>query len=281
MNTEEAPKSDVPLKKPRLYGPDENVKATGERSSFFQTPGHTQSRRPLGDISNLSPFPIDSIKRPFSTAAKLPPVTPTPTLKKELADLERAIKASLDPINAAEPPKEKAPASEEELSDLELAIKASLSSEYLPSDHIPDKGDDDASVQKVARSLKADFVFEASPPGVAPKKLAKFVERQRVGVTMKTSTGGRAQSRTNFLQQFRSGGGSATNKTLGKTAQISHTVDTDENSSGESQENGLGDSQDWPNLVGLGESQGSSSTSQSQSQKFLGDGGFSKFMLRR
>lgn len=98
------------------------------------------------------------------------------------------------------------------LDELELAIKASLSSEYL----LPD----DTPVQKVARSLKADFTFKAA---VAPKKLARFVERQRAGG-------------------------------VAKPAQIPHTVGAGE----ESQDSAVGEGE-WEGFE-LGESQGGSQT---------------------
>lgn len=271
----EGAKTDAPAKKSRLFGPDENVRATGERSSFFQTPNHIQSRRPLGDVDYQSPRLIDSIKRPTSSAAKLPSSAAALGIKKDLADLEKAIKASLStrPSTAAE----------KELTDFELAIKASLSSKYLPPSGFPvdmpvDPEDEGTSVRKVARSLKAEFAFKASPPGVAPKKLTKFVERQRVGsASLKGCLGLQASVKRVGLQQSQSG-------TAAKMAQIPHTVDKED--SDESQENTW---DDWPDFGGVGESQGrSASASQSQSQsqsqgvtKVLGEGGFAKFMLRQ
>lgn len=267
-----AAKTDIPVKKSRLFGPDENVKATGERSSFFQTPNHVQSRRPLGNVDYQSPLPVDSIKRPIS-GAKFPSPATTLGMKKELADLEKAIKASLTTPKPSS-------AAEKELTDFELAIKESLSSEYLPPSDLPTdvpaERDEDTSVKKVARSLKAEFAFKASPPGVAPKKLAKFVERQRVG---SASLGGRLGiqanvRKTGLLQQLRSG-------PAVKSAQIPHTVDRED--SGESQWD------DWPIFEDVEEDRSTSasaSASQSQSQsqgvnKVFGEGGFAKFMLRR
>lgn len=274
--SEEAAKTDIPVKKSRLFGPDENVKATGERSSFFQTPNHVQSRRPLGNVDYQSPLPVDSIKRSTSSAAKLPSSATTLGIKKELADLEKAIKASLTTPKPS-------PAAEKELSDFELAIQKSLSSEYFPPGDLPTKvpverEDEGTSVQKVARSLKAEFAFKASPPGAAPKKLAKFVERQRVGSNY---LGGRLGLQTNvkktgLLQQLQSG----------TSAQIPHTVDRED--SGESQGNTW---DDWPifeDFEGNQDRSTSASQSQSQSQSqgqgmnaVLGEGGFAKFMLRR
>lgn len=273
MISEGAAKTDIPVKKSRLFGPDENIKATGERSSFFQTPNHVQSRRPLGNVDYQSPLPV-KIKHSASGATKLPSSATTLGMKKELADLEKAIKASL----ATKP----SSIAEKELTDFELAIKTSLSSEYLPPSGIPadvlaELEDEDTSVQEVARSLKAEFAFKASPPGVAPRKLAKYVERQRAG---NTSLRGRlglqaGVKKTGLLQQFRSGAAA-------KPAQIPHTVDNEE--SGESQGNAW---DDWPDFGDIRESQSrSASQSQSQSQsqdvgKVLGEGGFSKFMLQR
>lgn len=271
-----AAKTDIPVKKSRLFGPDENVKATGERSSFFQTPNHVQSRRPLGNVDYQSPLPVDSIKRPTS-GAKFPSSVTTLGMKKELADLEKAIKASLTTPKPSS-------AVEKELTDFELAIKESLSSEYLPPSNLPtdvpaehaERDDEDTSVKKVARSLKAEFAFKASPPGAAPKKLAKFVERQRVG---STSLEGQLRlqanvRKTGLLQQLRSG-------PAVKSAQIPHTVDRED--SGESQWD------DWSIFEDVEENRSTSasaSASQSQSQsqgvnKVLGEGGFAKFMLRR
>lgn len=270
--SEGAAKTDIPMKKSRLFGPDENVKATGERSSFFQTPNHIQSRRPLGNVDYKSPLPVN-IKHSASGDVKLPSPVTALGMKQELADLEKAIKASLATKSS--------PAAKKELTDFELAIKSSLSSEYLPpnnfsADIFAEPEDEDTSVQKVARSLKAEFAFKASSSGVAPKKLVKFVERQRVGNTSLRGRLGLQASvkKTGLLQQFRNG-------TAAKTEQIPHTVDED---SGESQ-GGAWD--DWPDFGGMGENQSrSASASQSQSQsqdvnKVLGEGGFSKFMLRR
>lgn len=272
--SEEAAKTDIPVKKSRLFGPDENVKATGERSSFFQTPNHVQSRRPLGNVDYQSPIPVDSIKRSTSISAKLPSSATTLGIKKELADLEKAIKASLTTPKPS-------PAAEKELSDFELAVQKSLLSEYLPPGglptEVPDEQDDEGtSVQKVARSLKAEFAFKASPPGAAPKKLVKFVERQRVG---SNSLRGRLglqdnMKKTGPLQQFQGG----------TSAQIPHTLNRKD--SDESQGNTW---DDWPifdDVEGNQDRSVSVSQSQSQSQgqgmnRVLGEGGFAQFMLRR
>lgn len=191
-----------------------------------------QSRRPLGDITPYqSPLSLHSVRRSVNDAAKLSSEIPKPKPK---------------------------PAAE--LSDLELAIQASLLPEYVP---VPAADGEDTAVHKVARSLKADFAFKQSPPGTAPRKLARFVEKQRVSAEkMQTAPG----VKSGTMQQFRRGSGVPK-----KPAQIPHTVGAGDESQ-DSTEGGNGE--DWLDF-------GAGKSSKSQSPRVFGDGELSKFILRR
>ncbi|RPB13623.1 PIN domain-like protein [Morchella conica CCBAS932] len=210
---EEAPNPDTPIKKSRTLAADENVRVTGERSAFFNTPKHLQSRRPLAVTVE------------------------TPTTKKTVTE-----SAPIPPTVAD--------------SDLEKAIQASLQPEYLPDTEI------ETGVQKVARSLKADF----SKSGHG--KLAKFVEKQRVGAAkarLSTSAAG-IKKNGGFMQQFK--------RSVGTKMQIPHTVGVGE----ESQDSAGGDSQGAGLGLGVGveESQGSDIESQREFGR-----GLEAFRLKR
>ncbi|KAI5852694.1 hypothetical protein DFP73DRAFT_12178 [Morchella snyderi] len=208
---EEAPKTDTPVKKSRTFAVGENVKVTGERSAFFNTPKHLQSRRPLA--VNVE----------------------TPTAKKAVSE------SAPIPTTVAD-------------SALEKAIRASLQPEYLPDTEV------ETDVQKVARSLKADF------SGSGHGKLEKFVEKQRVGaVKARLSTSG-VKNNGGFMQRFK--------RAVGTKMQIPHTVGAGE----ESQDSAGGDSQGagFGLDAGIEESQGSDIESQREFRR-----GLEAFRLKR
>lgn len=152
-------------------------------------------------------------------------------------------------------------------SDLEKAIQASMQPEYLPEPEV------ETGAQKVARSLKADF----SKSGNA--KLAKFVEKQRVGAAkarLSESAAGvrKGSGSSRFMQQFK--------RNAGAKMQISHTVGVGE----ESQDSATGgDSQSFAaGSSGLGVDGGveEGESQDSENEGLLGFGrGLEAFRLKR
>ncbi|KAL7274913.1 Rad2 nuclease [Rhizina undulata] len=197
----------------------QNVKKTGKRSSFFQTPSHRQARRPLSDSA--------------------PAGRKNENTKLELERLE-----DLDDVTSPEP---ETPAS---MSKFNRTFTTPT-----PMQSVKNSAACDESVRKVVQGWKEKYSFQPIPPQSELRTSSSIIQKRRwqsaPSVTntpqRATTTPGRTPATVRSSAFKANFNVSIHKKFTAKHAQIPHTVDNG-NSSGESQ-----DTQDaWPEFVGVG-----------------------------